>query len=94
MLKPEKLKEKNLEALKTNSYTVEECIEFANKEFDDLIVPITTSSRGYKLALKKLADEVISLRLKLKETSQCKTKPDKQSSPGSSSQGLQQLVSV
>ena len=86
MLKPDKLKEKNLEALKTNNYTIDECIEFANKEFDDLIVPLSPTSRGYKLALKKLADEVVSLRQKVKDTQPCKMKQEKQSSQVSLSQ--------
>lgn len=94
MLKPEKLKEKNLEALKSNNYTIDECIEFANKEFDDLIVPVTNTSRGYKLALKKLADEVVYLRQKIKDTQSCKMKQDKQSSPASLSQVSPQLASV
>ena len=94
MLKPDKLKEKNLEALKTNNYTIDECIEFANKEFDDLIVPLSPTSRGYKLALKKLADEILYLRKQLKDLQQCKNKQDKASSQASQSPVASQLVSA
>jgi hypothetical protein len=92
MLKPENLLEKNLEGLETNNYTIDECIEFANQQFNDLIVPVSKTSRGYKVALKKLADEVLSLRKQLKDMQSCKTKPEKASSTAASSQDSLALV--
>jgi len=94
MMQPDKLKEKNLEALKTNNYSTDECIDFANEQFDGLVIALQPSSRGYKIALKKLADEVLLLRHKLKDIQSCKTKQEKQSSLGSSSQVPPHLVSV
>ena len=86
MLKPENLLEKNLEGLKINNYSIDECIDFANQQFNELIVPVTKTSRGYKIALKKLADEVLSLRKQLKDIQSCKTKPEKVFSTAASSQ--------
>ncbi len=86
MFQPENLQEKNLESLKTNNYSIDECIDFANQQFKDLIVPVAKTSRGYKIALKKLADEVISLRNQLKDAQSCKTKPEKVFSTDASSQ--------
>ena len=71
MLQPKDLRDKNIESLKTNNYTIDEIISDANAWFDDLIVPVSTSSRGYKIACKKLADEVLSLRTQLQEVKQC-----------------------
>jgi len=71
MLKPDNLKERNIEALKTNNYSIEEIIEDANAWFGDLVVPVTNHSRGYKIACKKLADEVLSLRIQLQESKKC-----------------------
>lgn len=74
---PKTLKENNISALKTNSYSIDEIIKDANEWFEELIVPVSKHSRGYKIACKKLADEVISLRVKLKELQSCKSKPEK-----------------
>ncbi len=79
MLKPDNLKEKNIEALKTNNYSIEEIIKDANNWFDDLIVLVSPNSRGYKIACKKLADEVISLRKQLQESKRCQKISEKPS---------------
>jgi hypothetical protein len=92
MLKPENLLEKNLESLKTNNYTIDECIELANQQFNDLIVPVSKTSRGYKVALKKLADEVLSLRKQIKDDQSCKTKQEKAFFTDASSQDSLALV--
>jgi hypothetical protein len=81
MLKPKDLRDKNLEALKTNNYSIEEIIADANAWFDDLIVPVSISSRGYKIACKKLADEVISLRNQIQEAKPCQKTSAKPSTP-------------
>jgi hypothetical protein len=77
MLKPDNLKEKNVEALKTNNYSIEEIIKDANSWFDDLVVLLSPTSRGYKVACKKLADEVLSLRKQLQECKQCQKTSEK-----------------
>jgi hypothetical protein len=77
MLKPDNLKEKNLEALKTNNYTIDEIIKDANNWFDDLVVQLSTTSRGYKIACKKLADEVLLLRKQLQECKKCQKTSEK-----------------
>ena len=59
------LKEKNLESLKSNEFSIEDCITFANEQFETLGVIIQNKSTGYKIALKKLANEVITLRNQL-----------------------------
>lgn len=94
MLKPDNIRELNIEALKSNDYQIDDCISFANKEFDDIIILIQKKSTGYKIALKKLADEVLSLRKQLKDCQQCKKKPEKASSQDSQSQDVSQLASV
>ena len=71
MLKPDNLKEKNIEILKTNNYSIEEIIKDADYWFDDLVVLLSPTSRGYKIACKKLADEVLSLRKQLQESKRC-----------------------
>jgi hypothetical protein len=71
MMHPPDLREKNAEALKLNEYTIDEIIKDANSWFDDLVVPVKNYSRGYKIACKKLADEVISLRKQLEESKKC-----------------------
>lgn len=52
----------NLENLKTNNYTIEEILKDADFWFNDLVINIGPSSRGWKIACKKLAEEVRSLR--------------------------------
>jgi hypothetical protein len=52
----------NISNLKTNNYTIDEILEDVDFWFSDLIVPVTTSSRGWKIACKKLADEVRLLK--------------------------------
>lgn len=94
MFQQENVKEKNQETIKLNDFSIEECIEFANQEFNALVVVINKKSRGYKLALKKLADEVLSLRKQLKDCQQCKNKQDKASSQASQSPVASQLVSA
>ena len=69
------LKEKNQKALKTNNYSIDECIQDANTWFDELVVNVTESSRGWKLCCKKLADEVLNLRQELKSTQKNNLKP-------------------
>ena len=71
MLKPSDLIEKNIEALLANNYSIDEIIQDANDWFNDLIVPVSICSRGYKIACKKLADEVLSLRKQLQESKRC-----------------------
>ena len=79
MLKPSDLREKNIEALLANNYSIEEIIQDANDWFNDLIVPVSTYSRGYKIACKKLADEVLSLRKQLQESKRCQKTLEKHS---------------
>jgi hypothetical protein len=71
LLKPENLRELNLDSLKTNNYSIDEIITDANIWFDDLVVPVSKTSRGYKIACKKLADEVVYLRAQLEEAKKC-----------------------
>ena len=77
MLKPSDLIEKNIEALLANNYSIDEIIQDANDWFNDLIVPVSICSRGYKIACKKLADEVLSLRKQLQECKQCQKTSEK-----------------
>jgi len=71
MMKIENLQQRNVDALKSNNYTIEEIIQDVNEWFNDMVVPVSTHSRGYKIACKKLADEVISLRTQLEEAKKC-----------------------
>ena len=80
MLKPHDLRQRNIEALKTNTYSIDEIITDVNAWFDDLVVPVSTSSRGYKIACKKLADEVCSLKKQLEEAKKCQ-KSEKKPNP-------------
>jgi hypothetical protein len=92
MLKPDNLRDLNIEALKSNDYQIDDCISFANKEFDDIIILIQKKSTGYKIALKKLADEVLYLRKQLKDDQSCKTKQEKAFFTDASSQDSLALV--
>ena len=78
-LNSQELLEKNLQNLSINNYSIDECIEDANSWFATLAIEINMHSRGYKLACKKLADEVQYLRclLNRKDTNEPNTKkPD------------------
>lgn len=81
MMHPPDLREKNAEALKLNEYTIDEIIKDANSWFDDLVVPVKNYSRGYKIACKKLADEVLLLRKALQEAKSCQKTSAKPSTP-------------
>jgi hypothetical protein len=81
LLKPDNLRELNVEALKTNNYAIDEIITDANIWFDDLVIKISEHSRGYKIACKKLADEVVSLRKALQEAKSCQKTSAKPSTP-------------
>jgi hypothetical protein len=63
----EELMAKNIKALETNNYTIEEIISDVDFWFSDLVIPVTDSSRGWKIACKKLADKVRNLQNELKE---------------------------
>lgn len=66
-LSSQELHKRNLQSLAENNYSIDECIEDANLWFQSLAVEISVHSRGYKLACKKLADEVVRLRATLDE---------------------------
>lgn len=80
MIKPKDLKERNIQALITNNYSIAEIIKDANAWFDDLVVEVAPTSRGYKIACKKLADEVISLSKQLEELKKCQSTSEKRCS--------------
>lgn len=64
----EELISRNLSVLESNNYTIDEILNDADFWFSDLVIPIDKTSRGWKIACKKLADKVRSLQKELEVT--------------------------